>query len=246
MSRWFVLCIAKAGLFAAIIGFSSAASASVLVLDSSVDGIQRHQELSDDQVVKVPFGRHLSVLVAQDGNFKNVRINGEQEGTVKDLMNPQPVSVRLWNVVKNAVLTGGADLSTRAASRDIPLIVNDVAVKPSVVVCVEERTNPVIRLAPDKNGTSLIIFDASGKQSSRLDLPTGGSSVAWPSEVAVKDNGIYRIIAEKIPQAEITLRVVPSGTLTDVSSLKSLDALNARGCLRQVATAVKKLDPQPN
>jgi hypothetical protein len=239
MSRWIVRLIANLGLLVAATIMSEAARASVFVLDSSVDNIPKHQELGDDEVIKVPFGEQLSVVVNQDGALKTVRINGQREGKVKDLLNPEPIPAKLWNAIIHMVQTGGADQSASAAGRGFPMMVNDVAVERGVVVCVEDGTSPTIKLAPGSAGNSLRISDSTGAQSARRDLAAGASSVAWPAEVPIRDGDVYRIISEKTPQFEFRLRIVPAGTLANATLVKNLDALDSRGCSRQFNAALK-------
>src|SRR3974390_1201082 len=73
----------------------AAAAAGVVGIESSVTGLDRGQELADDQSLNIPAGSHLLVGVVQGAQLQQVDIVGPRAGSVKDLLNPEPTSSAL-------------------------------------------------------------------------------------------------------------------------------------------------------
>jgi len=216
--------------------------ANVIVFDSSVPGIQIGQDLTDDRQLNVPFGTHLLVIAGQDSKLKQVQINGPRTGTVSELLNPQPLPARLLSLLIRTAQSGGSDQSDTAAARgrSTTLLLNQIAVEPNAAICVEEGALPTIELAPGGNNTVINVTDHQGSRSAPLNL-TSGAGAPWPTNVPIRDSGVYRIIAISSPQIEFKLRLVPRGALGDVTTVQSLDALEARGCRHQVNAALGKI-----
>jgi hypothetical protein len=224
---------------------SEASMASAVVMDSSIKSLQRGQELADDQKLDIPSGDHVLVGVIQNGQVKQVDIKGPRTGTVKELLNPEPTSTRVWGVILQLLRTGGASEGDVAASRGVRLTLNDMPIHGNVSVCLEEGSAPTIALASGSDSTTVRLSDNQGAPPATLTVPAGTSGVAWPSSIPIKDGDVYRIMEASNPQIELKVHVVPHGTLTDSSSLHALEVLVTHGCEQQaMATLRKKMSRQ--
>jgi len=242
MSRAVAWASAKFGCVVAAwlaIGSASAFAASAVVMESSLAGLQRGQELTEDQQIDIPRGDHLLVAVVQNGSLRQVDIQGPRSGKVKDLLKPEPMSTRLWQLFQQLTRTGGASQGGVAASRGVWLTVNDVPLGGDVSVCVEEGSAPMITLVSG-NSTSVRLSDNQGAQSATLRL-SPGTGAAWPAAVPLKDGDVYRIIEQSNPQVELKLRLVPRGSLGQISSVGTLEVLATRGCEQQALAALRKV-----
>jgi hypothetical protein len=165
---------------------------------------------------------------------------------VKDLLNPEPASSKLWRMLVNLIRTGGASESSFGAARAIrvtqhpQLLVNDVPVSDKATVCVEEGTSPTIRLASGSSGTLVRLSEILGTQSEALNLPTGPAGVAWPATIPLRDAERYSIKDQSNKEIVVEVHLVPGGALRDASSVKTLELLAARGCEQQAAAVLNK------
>ena len=221
---------------------SGSVLANVIVFESSVPGIRLGQDLPDDHQLNIPFGTHLVVIAGQDSKLKQIQINGPRAGRVSELLNPEPLPARLLNLLMRTAQTGGADETGTAAARGRSafLLLNDVAIEPNAAVCIEEGSSPKIALAPGAGDTAVRVTDHQGMRSAALELKSG-SGATWPASIAIRDGGLYRVVATSMPQIEFKLRLVPTGGLGDLTSVQAIDALDARGCKHQVTAALRKI-----
>jgi hypothetical protein len=225
---------------------SRADAASVVVMESSIASLQRGQELTDDQRIDIPSGNHLLVGVIQNAQLKQVDIAGPRSGSVKDLLNPEPASSKLWRMLVNLIRTGGASESSFGAARAIrvvqhpQLLVNDVPVADKATICVEEGTSPTIRLGSGNSATLVRLSEILGTQSEALNLPTGPAGVPWPAAVPLRDAERYSIKDQSNKEIVVEVHLVASGALRDASSVKTLELLAARGCEQQAAAVLNK------
>jgi hypothetical protein len=237
-----VACLALAWL----VESGGTALASVVVMESNVSGVQRGQELADDQRLDVPPGNHVLVGVVQNAQLKQIDIVGPRAGQIRDLLHPEPVSEKLWRLLINLTQKGGASESGFGAVRSIRatrvtrVLVNDVPVVGNVEFCVEQGTAPSIGLASGSDGASVRVSENLGGQSATLDLPAGAGHVPWPASVPLKDDTMYRITAQSSPDIVIEMHMVPSGALRNVSSVKALEVLAAHGCEQQARIALEQ------
>jgi hypothetical protein len=218
--------------------------ASVIVWESSVPGIQRGQELADDRQLNIPFGTHLLVITGQDNKVKQVQINGPRTGRIAELLNPQPLPARLISLLLRLAQTGGAEQTGMAAARGArggSLLLNGVGLASKAAICLEENALPTITPVPDSKDTSIYVTNQQGTQSPTLDLR---APVSWPANIPIKDDGVYRLVPNNSPWVEVRLRIVPHGVLGDVTTIESLDALEARGCRLQITAALNKIVSQ--
>jgi hypothetical protein len=239
--------LAKLGLILGALPLTcSTVMANALVLESTVPGVQRLQELTDDRQLTIPIGAHLQVVISQDSKVKTVQILGPRAGTVAALLRPEPFPERIWNVVKQLAQTGGSDETGVAAARGsrawLSVMVNGAHPESKGAICVEDGALPTLTRLAESKDTSVVITDRQGRQSSPVDLTALRAS--WPASVQVRDGGVYRIIPNSSAAVEFRLRVVPSGMLNDLSSVQTLDALEARGCRQQVNAALRKVVSQ--
>ena len=223
-----------------------ALAASVVVMESTVSGLQRGQELADDLRIDIPPGNHVLVGVVQNSELKQIDIVGPRTGQVRDLLHPEPVSSRLWRLLINLTQKGGASESGFGAvrsirsNRTIRVAVNDVPVVGNVALCVEQGTVPSMGLASGGDSASVRVSENLGGQAAAVDLPSGAGHVPWPASVPLKDGSLYRITASGSPDVVIEMHMVPSGTLRNVSSVKALEVLATQGCEQQARFALER------
>ena len=63
-----------------------------------------------------------------------------------------------------------------------------------------------------------------------------------PAQISKIGRGdVYRIMEQSSPQVELKLRLVPRGSLSQMSSVGALEVLTTRGCEQQAVTALRKV-----
>jgi hypothetical protein len=215
-------------------------SAAVLVLESGVQGISAHDVLADDKHISVPFGRRLLVSVPKGQRMRQVEIRGKREGTVKELLEPETMPQRLWQLAVELVKNGGASQSQKAAGRGARVLVEQVPVVGARTVCVEPGQLPVISLANDPDVTMVVlrVHEGTSAPSSAIELTRRSPRSAWPSNITPRDKGLYRLIESGHPVIDLTLRVLPAGTMDRVPDFRALDELQRAGCSAQLEAAL--------
>jgi hypothetical protein len=215
-------------------------AAAVLVLESGVQGIAAHDVLEDDKFISVPFGRRLLVSVPKGERMRQVEIRGKREGTVKELLEPESMPQRLWQLAVELVRNGGASQSQKAAGRGARVLVEQVPVAGARTVCVESGRLPVISLANDPDVTKVVlrVHDGTSAPSGAIELTRRSPRSEWPSGISPRDKGLYRLIESGHPVVDLTLRVLPAGTLERVPDFRALDELQRAGCTAQLEAAM--------
>ncbi len=215
-------------------------AAAVLVLESGVQGIAAHDELADDRHISIPFGRRLLVSVPKGERMRQVEIRGKREGTVKELLEPETMPQRLWQLAVELVKNGGASQSQKAAGRGARVLVEQVPVSGARTVCVEAGRLPVIALANDPDVTKVVlrVHDGASAPSGAIELTRRSPRASWPSSIAPRDKGLYRLIESGHPVIDLTVRFLPAGTLERVPAFSALDELQRAGCTAQLEAAM--------
>jgi hypothetical protein len=233
---------ARLGLVVAwfVVSCAAAMAASVVVMDSSIRSLPRGQELADDQKLDIPSGDHVLVGVVQNGQLKQVDIKGPRTGTVKQLLNPEPTSARLWHLFLQLLQTGGASEGGVAASRGVRLTLNDIPIRGNISVCLEEGVVPAIALASSGESTTVRVSDNQGASPATLTLAGGAPGTSWPSSIPIRDGDVYRIMEASNPQIELKVHLLPPGTFSDASSLRALEVLVTHGCEQQAMAMLRR------
>lgn len=226
----------------ALVGLTTAAFASVVVMESRIPTIKRGQELTDDTMVDVPFGTRLLVAVSQGGELKTVEIKGPRKGKIKELLNPEPISKRLLDMARNYATTGGKSLGSTAAARGARLLVNNVPVIEQSTICVEQGSLPLIALGSGLQKASLRLIDARNSQQARvIQLNNDEPRIAWPQQVSLRDNGTYQLLEDGQSRIDLTIKIVPSGVLANPNWIRSLETLERAGCEEQLRAAMRSI-----
>lgn len=218
----------------------SGASAAVLVLESGVQGIAPHDVLDDTRHISVPHGRRILVSVPKGQRMRQVEIRGKREGTVKELLEPESIPSRLWQLAVELVKNGGASQSQKAAGRGARVMVEQVPVVGARTVCVEPGRLPIIALANDPDVTRVVlrVHEGTNAPSGAIELSRQSPRASWPSGLMPRDRGLYRLIENGHPVIDLTLRVLPSGTIERLPDFSALDELNRAGCDAQLEAAL--------
>lgn len=223
-----------------LVASASTVLASVVVMESRIPGLQRGAELSDDREIDIPFGARLLVAVPQAGELRTVEIKGPRKGKVKDLLSPEPISQRLIKMAREYATTGGKSLGSTAAARGARILVNHVPVSERSIVCVEQGTFPIIALGSGLEKASLRLIDARNSQQARMiELHDQEPRVAWPSAVPLRDTGTYQLLEDGQSRVDITVKLIPSGTLSNPTWIRSLETLDRAGCEEQLRAAMR-------
>lgn len=223
-----------------------ASLASVVVMESRSPNLKRGDELTDDTTIEVAFGTRLLVAVPQGGEFKTVEIKGPRKGRVKELLQPESISTRLLKLASEYARTGGTSLKSTASARGARLLVNNVAVSEQSTICVEQGALPPIALASGLEKASVRLIDARNSQQSReVVLSPATPRAAWPSSVALRNDGTYQLLEEGQSRVDLTVKIVPNGTLSNPSWVRSLETLDKAGCEEQLRTALRGIFEKP-
>jgi hypothetical protein len=231
-----------AGLLAAGLATSGALAASgdVIVMQSTLGNLTRGQELADDDQLELKAGDDLMVLVLQNGVVKQIEIKGPRHGKVKELVKPEPLWLKLKNLLIHFAKTGDANEAGTVGSRGARFVLNDVPINGDTTVCLEEGT-PAMIAPPSGEKVSVRLTNGQGTRSVNLELAAGSAPIPWPTALPIEDGNLYRVIEPKGPQAAVTIHLVPHDTLANASSGRSLDVLATNNCDQQIVTALQKV-----
>jgi hypothetical protein len=78
----------------------SIANADVLILNSSVSGLERGDRLEDSQRLKVPAGGYVKIL-RPAGDTQDIR--GPYDRLVGDVTKGEPLNLTIWNSIKEQI-----------------------------------------------------------------------------------------------------------------------------------------------
>jgi hypothetical protein len=217
-----------------------ALAADVVVLESSVRGIRTGDELANERHLKIEFGQHLLVSLQQGGRIKQQEIRGPREGTVQQLLQPEPVSRRVWRIVVLLAQNGGASQTESAAGRGAALLVDQTPVAGAVTVCVESGRRPQFTLPPGLENFTFQIYEGTAIRGNPIALTKASPQAPWPSQAVIRDRGLYRLVGPDLT-VDLTLRVLPIGTLAKLPQVTTLDELDSLGCWAQVEMALRQV-----
>lgn len=218
----------------AIVAMTTSVLASVVIMESRIAGLKRGQEISNETEIDVPFGTRLLVAVQQSGELKTVEIKGPRKGKIKDLLSPEPISKRLLDMAKSYATTGGKSLGSTAAARGARILVNQVPVIEQSTVCVEIGSLPLIALGSGLQKATLRLIDArNSAQALTIELTGSEPRVAWPSNMVPRDAGTYQLLEDGQSRIDLTIKLVPNGTLSNPAWVRSLETLEKAGCEEQ-------------
>jgi hypothetical protein len=214
-------------------------AADVVVLESSVRGIRTGDELANERRLKIEFGQHLLVSLQQGGRIKQQEIRGPREGTVQQLLQPEPVSRRIWRTVVLLAKNGGATQNEPAAGRGGLLLVDLVPVAGAATVCVESGHRPQITLPSGAEDITFQIYEGTAIRGNSIALTKASPQAMWPSQAVIRDRGLYRLVGPDLT-VDLTLRVLPAGTLAKLPQVATLDELDRLECWAQVEMALRQ------
>lgn len=219
----------------ALFAMTTSVLASVVIMESRIPTLKRGQEVSNDTEIDVPFGTRLLVAVSQGGELKTVEIKGPRKGKIKDLLNPEPISKRLLDMARSFATTGGKSLSSTAAARGARILVNQVPVIEQSTICVEQGSLPIIALGSGLQKATLRLIDArNAAQARTVELTGDEPRVSWPSTLTLRDQGTYQLLEDGQSRIDLTIKMVPNGTLSNPAWVRSLETLEKAGCEEQL------------
>ncbi len=233
----------------ALIVSAGPALANVVVVDpGGVSGIKRGDVLDDKKKIEVPLGRRLTVTLQQNGKIVTKEILGRRAGLVSELLTPESLPTRIVSLLRDLIRNGGTSQDGLAGTRGFNLYVQQVGVATALgggaaktvqTICVEEGQLPLITLGAGLDKTTVRVQNpGQAGPGTTIELTKANARAAWPSAVGVKDNVTYRLIEATGQTAEVRLRSVPSGMLSDLTSSRALVTLQDRGCSAQVENAL--------
>jgi hypothetical protein len=213
-------------------------AADVVVLESSVRGIKTGDELANERRLKIDFGQHLLVSLQRGGRIRQQEIRGPREGTVEQLLQPEPVSRRIWRIVVLLAQNGGATQTEPAAGRGARLLVDLTPVLGATTLCVESGHRPQFGLPSDADDFTFQVYEGSAIRGNPIALSKASPQATWPSQAGIRDGGLYRLVGRDLT-VDLTLRVLPAGTLAKLPQVATLDELDRLGCWAQVERALR-------
>lgn len=231
-----------AATFALLAAGAATALAGVVVIESRLPTLKRGQELANDSVIDIPQGARILVAVPQGPELKTVEIRGPRQGTVQELLNPAPVPKRVLDMVREFTSTGGTNLGATAAARGSRILLNQVPLSESTVVCVEQGSLPPIALGSGVSKANLRIVDTRNSQQARVvELDGEQPRVSWPAAMALRDAVTYQVLEDGQPRIDLTIKTIPTGTLGNPGWIRSLETLERAGCDQQLATSLRSI-----
>lgn len=231
-----------AATFAMLAAGAATALAGVVVIESRLPNLKRGQELANDSVIDVPQGARILVAVPQGPELKTVEIRGPRQGTVLELLNPAPVPKRVLDMVRDFASSGGTNLGSTAAARGSRILLNQVPLSESTVVCVEQGSLPAIALGSGVSKASLRIVDTRNSQQARvIELNGEQQRVNWPAAMALRDAVTYQVLEDGQPRIDLTIKTIPTGTLGNPGWIRSLETLERAGCDQQLVTSLRSI-----
>lgn len=239
MRRPFLTIVAAVAMLAA---GAASALAGVVVIESRLPNLKRGQELANDSVIDIPQGARILVAVPQGPELKTIEIRGPRQGTVQDLLNPAPVSKRVLEMVREYASTGGTTMGATAAARGSRILVNQVPLTETTVVCVEQGSLPPIALGSGVAKAMLRLVDTRNSQQARvIELNGEQPRVNWPANMLLRDAVTYQVLEDGQPRMDLTIKTIPTGTLGNPTWVRSLETLERAGCDQQLVTSLRSI-----
>lgn len=231
---WFL-----AALVGLSLGMRAALAAEIVIIESTVPGIEAGSIVADTDAITVPAGE-LIVIVEEDGSSRT--IEGPFKGAIGSAGEAAGggLIANLGKLVQDREKSRQVLGAIRAAPGQIAPEVFLVDVGRSGIACVPDG-EMVTLWRPETLGmeTEFTLEAATGTASTRVLWPENVQTLDWPGDLAAKDGAVYRARLMAAPRpAEITLRRIPAELASDAERIAWM--IEA-GCRRQARLALEAL-----
>ena len=229
---------------AAIITQPLAASAQVIVVQSSAKGIKAGTLLPNDAKVAIPAGSK-AVFVLPSGASRTVK--GPFNGRAGDLTKGVKANPGVFDAVKRYVRTGGSTQKTVGAVRSaapayalgkpLPFSWHTVPVTTSGDFCVEKGASVSLVRTRTKNAQNITIIDMKSQRRVRVAFPAGAKSIAWPDDLNIDPGATYTLLTDGRPPREMRMRMItPLPERED-----TLQVLHGQRCQTQFRAFIREM-----
>lgn len=219
-----------------------AVRADVVVMSSDEPSIKPRQVLKDAERISVGAGRTVRVM----DTSATYEIKGPRDGTVAEVVKPEPLDQSLWQKVLDFIGTGGRDTrpgATRSATA-VPVEVRidnvPVGAGKAVTVCLARDARPTL-VQTGGAPLEVVLASATGGTPVKLTLQELGERSPWPAALALTDGGKYKVIVGSGTAGDLVVRLVAPADLTGPRAMKILNGL---GCTAQVDALIRARLPR--
>jgi hypothetical protein len=215
---------------------ASAQEGRIYIIESSVSSIQAGKEYALTESVTIPAGGTIRAVMPSG---KTQTIKGPHTGPLSDLAKGQKVNDRVFAWIKSFLDTGGAQEKTTGAARSATpppmppaFSWNTVPITYDGPVCVVKgRPLELVRTTTQGTGRAIIVdIEKATKGDARWE--SGSRSTAWPSEIAIRPDGMFTLLVPDQPARQVTMSVLDQPPNAE----DTLSTLASRGCKHQFDT----------
>ena len=236
------------GLFALAVAFvcaafSSTASAQVIVIQSTADGLKTGTTIGNDQTITIRAGKQ-AVFVLPSGSTRTV--SGPFDGKAADLTKGVKANPSLLAAVKQYVKTGGSNqravgavrsVAPVALARPLPFSWHAVPASADGDYCIEKGAKVSLVRAQASRAQTVTIINLQTKRRSQTAFEANQTSIPWPDDMNLDAGATYAILLQGRPMRRLRLRMIaPIPSRED-----TLQVLHGQRCQSQFRAYIAQL-----
>jgi len=222
---------------------SSTATAQVIVVQSTADGLKVGSTIGNDKTISIPTGKK-AMFVLPSGSTRTV--SGPFDGKAADLTKGVKANPSLLAAVKQYVKTGGANQRTMGAlrsaapaafSRSLPFSWHAVPASTNGDYCIERGAQLSVVRARAGRMQTVTIINLKTKQRSQTGFDANQKSIPWPDNIALDPGATYAVLLQGSPMRRLRLRMIaPLPSRED-----TLQVLHGQRCQNQFRAYLAQL-----
>ena len=232
-----------ASVFAMALG-TTAASAQVIVVQSTAPGLNAGKLLTDDAKVTIPKGAK-AIFVLPSGATRTVA--GPFKGRAKDLTKGVKANPGVFDAVRRYVETGGSNqrnvgavrsaVPVTARGKPLPFSWSAIPVTASGDYCVKKGAAVSLIRARVADQRAITIIDMASRRRARVAFKAGADSVAWPDDLTINPGVTYAMLTDGRPARQLRMRTIsPLPTRED-----TLQVLHGQRCQSQFRAFIREM-----
>ena len=232
-----------ASVFAMGLG-ATAASAQVVVVQSTAQGLNAGTLLPNDANVTIPKGAK-AVFVLPSGATRTV--SGPFKGRAKDLTKGVRANPGVFEAVKRYVVTGGSNqtnvgavrsaVPVRASGGPLPFSWSAIPVTASGDYCVKKGAAVSLIRARVADQQAVTIIDMASRRRARVAFKAGADSIAWPDGLTITPGVTYAMLTDGRPARQLRMRTIsPLPARED-----TLQVLHGQRCQSQFRAFIREM-----
>jgi hypothetical protein len=229
---------------AAIVLGNAAASAQVMIVQSSAKGLTAGTTLESNATITIPKGGKATFILPSGATRT---ISGPFTGKAAELTKGVKTNPSVWAAIKRYVVTGGStgkyvgatrSLAPIAMAKPLPFSWRDVPLSTNGDYCVEKNAKVSLVRKRTAKAQSLTIVEMKSKRRANIRFAVGETSLPWPAELTLQPGVTYALLFPNRPShRQIRLRMIaPLPPRED-----TLQVLHGQRCESQMRAFIRQL-----